>query len=314
MKWVITMTEPLAAAHHTTLPAPVSALAAPLLYLSSEAAGWEGLLAQAFCEPMELDGWMTTDQPDVSLILFAGGPLRLEQRQPRGQWRAQHFRSGDLLLRPGGGASYEVRWQSLTREPTQTLHLHLSQSLVARTAEEAGGCDSARLTVVGRSGFQDPLLAQIGFALWRELEQQAPAGRLYARTAAQMLAVHLLRHYTARGLALNEPSHGLTQQQMGRVIDYVEAHLGQELSLDALARQTSFSTYHFTRLFRQATGESPHRYVLRQRLERAQHLLKETGMPLAQIALETGFASQSHLTSVFKQQRGVTPRAYRQDR
>src|SRR6185437_416816 len=294
------MTEPLAAAPQTTPPAPRRALDVPLLYLSSEDAGWEGLLAQAFYEPMELEGWMATDQPEVSLILFAGGSMSLEQRQPRGLWKAQHLGSGDLMLRSGGGASYEVRWKSLTPEPTQTLHLHLSQSLVARTAEEVGGCDPKRLSVVGRSGFQDPLLMQIGFALWRELEQQAPAGKLYAQTAAQMLAVHLLRHYTARGITLKEPSRGLTQQQVRRVIDFIEAHLGQELSLEALAQQTSFSPYHFTRLFRQATGESPHQFVLRQRLERAQHLLKETDMPVAQIAMETGFANQSHLTSVFK--------------
>ncbi|HLW03287.1 MAG TPA: AraC family transcriptional regulator [Ktedonobacterales bacterium] len=308
------MTEPLVTAQHTRLRAPERAPETPLLYLSSEDMGWEGLLVQAFHEPMELDGWMTTDQPDISLILFAGGAMHLEQRQPRGPWRAQQLRPGDLMLRPGGGSPYEVRWKSLTPEPTQTLHLHLSQNLVARTAEEVGGCNPTRLAVVGRSGFQDPLLMQIGFALWRELEQQAPAGKLYAQTAAQMLAVHLLRHYTARGLALKEPARGLTQQQMRRVIDFVEAHLGQELSLDALAQQTSFSPYHFARLFRRTTGESPHQFVLRQRLERAQHLLKETDMPLAQIALETGFANQSHLTSVFKQQRGVTPRAYRHGR
>ncbi len=308
------MTEPLAASQRTASHIPARLPETPLLYLSSEERGWDGLLAQAFYEPMELDGWVTTDQADISLILFAGGAMRLEQRQPRGPWRAQHLRAGDLMLRPGGGSSYEVRWKSLTPELTQTLHLHLSETLVARTAEEVGGYDLARLNVVGRSGFQDPLLMQIGFALWRELEQQAPAGKLFAQTAAQMLAVHLLQYYTTRGLAIKEPSRGLTRRQLRAVIDFIEAHLSQELSLEALAQQTSFSPYHFARLFRQATGKSPHQFVLHQRLDRAQQLLAETDMPLAQIALETGFASQSHLTSVFKQQRGVTPRAYRQER
>ncbi len=92
------------------------------------------------------------------------------------------------------------------------------------------------------------------------------------------------------------------------------AHLSQDLSLDVLAQQVGFSPYHFARLFRQTMGESPHQFVLRQRIQRAQHLLKEADVPLAHIALECGFANQSHLSLVFKRHLGLTPRAYRQDR
>jgi len=81
-----------------------------------------------------------------------------------------------------------------------------------------------------------------------------------------------------------------------------------------LARQIGFSPYHFARLFRQTTGESPHQFVLRQRIERAQRLLAEGGMPLAHVAVESGFADQSHLTRAFKRQLGLTPRAYRRAR
>ena len=94
----------------------------------------------------------------------------------------------------------------------------------------------------------------------------------------------------------------------------MRAHLSQDLSLDVLAQQIGFSPYHFARLFRQTLGESPHQFVLRQRIERAQHLLKEADVPLAHIALECGFANQSHLSLVFKRLLGLTPRAYRQDR
>src|SRR6266702_657217 len=107
--------------------------------------------------------------------------------------------------------------KSLTDAPTQTLHLSLSKDLLARTAQEVADYDPAHLSLVGRSGVQDPLLTQIGFTLWRELEQRSPAGKLYAQTAAQMLSVHLLRHYTSVGDVTKEPSHGLTPQQMRRV-------------------------------------------------------------------------------------------------
>lgn len=307
------MTEPAAPAQHAPTSDAERAPDVPVLYLSSEAVGWDGLLAQAFYEPRALEGYIATALPDLALVLFRGGPMRLEQRSPRGPWRATQMLPGDLMLRPGGGPPYEVRWQSLTPESTQTLHLHVAQQVLARTAEEVGG-NSANLSLVGRAGFQDPLLMQIGFALWRELEQPASAGKLYAQTAAQMLAVHLLRHYTAAPVEIKEPTRGLTPQQMRRVVDFIQAHLGQDLSLEALAQQTGFSPYHFTRLFRQATGESPHRFVLGRRIERAEHLLKVTDLPLAQIALESGFANQSHLTRVFREQRGLTPRAFRQAR
>ncbi len=294
--------------------APNGKAASPLLYLSSADAGWDGLVAQAFHEPMELEGWMTPALPDISLILFTGGAMRMEQRRAPGPWEALYMHQGDLILRPGAGTPYEVRWKGLSSAPTRTLHVRLSKDLLSRTAEEAGGYDPTRLSLVARSGFQDPLLAQIGFALWRELEQRSPVGKLYAHSAAQMLAVHLLRHYTSVGGAIKEPSRGLTHQQMKRVLDVVQDQLSQDLSLEALARQIGFSPYHFARLFRQTTGESPHQFVLRQRIEHAQHLLAEGRAPLAHVAVESGFADQSHLTRVFKRHLGLTPRAYRWDR
>lgn len=285
----------------------------PLLYLSSADAGWQGLVAQAFHEPTELEGWISPAMSDISLILFAGGSMHMEQRHIHGRWREVYMHQGDLLLRPGTGMSYEVRWKSLASVSTQTFHLYLSKDLLSRTAEEVAGYDPAHLALVERFCFQDPLLTQIGFALWRELEECSPAGKLYAQTATQMLAVHLLRHYTSVGDVIEEPSQKLTHQQIRRVTDFVQAHLSQDLSLDVLAQQTSFSPYHFARLFRQTTGESPHQFVLHQRIERAQHLLKKKNMPLAHIALESGFANQSHLTKVFKGHLGLTPGVYRRD-
>lgn len=287
---------------------------APLLFLSSEAIGWAGLVARAYHEPMEMETWMAPALPDTALVLVTHGAMRMEQRRMNGPWQAMHVRQGDLLLRPGGIAPYEVRWKGLTPGPLQTLHLHLHRDLMARTAQAVAGSDPARLTLGERVGFQDPVLSQIGFALRDELERHTPAGRLYAETAAQMLAVHLLHRYSSAGGAVQAPAQGLTRHQVGRVSDFIQVHLGQDLSLEILARQIGFSPYHFARLFRQTMGESPHQYVLRRRVEWAERLLEETDVPLADVALASGFANQSHLTQVFKRYRGLTPRAYRQGR
>lgn len=262
---------------------------------------------------MERADLVTPATRDISLVLFTGGTMSMALRYTNGPWQERHLRHEDLILSHDEDTPYEVRWKILSSVPVpaRTFHLHLSKDLLARTAEEVADFDPTHHSLVGRIGFHDPLLNQIALTLWRELEQPSPAGKLYAQSAAQLLAVHLLRHYSSAGKTIKEPSQRLTHQQMRRVRDFVQDHLSQDLSLEALAEQTGFSAYYFARLFRQTTGESPHQFVLRQRIERAQHLLKERELPLVHIALESGFASQSHLTQVFKRYLGLTPRAYR---
>lgn len=301
-------TEPVVGSRQTSQSVLGGTLTTPLLSLSSEEAGWEDLVVQAFHEPMELESWMRPATSDIALILFRGGAMRLEQRHPHGPWKTLYLHQGDLILRPG--TPYEVRWKSLSSLPTQTLHVRLSKDLLARTAEVAG-YNPEHLFVEEHTGFQDPLLTQLGLALWRELEQPAPAGRLYAQTAAQLLAVHLLRSSPV-GRGIEEPSQGLTHHQMRHVLDFVQAHLEQDLSLEALAQQIGFSPYHFARLFRHTTGASPHQFVLHQRIERARRLLEARDLPLVHVARVCGFADQSHLTQAFKRHLGLTPRAYRQ--
>ncbi|GCE07272.1 AraC family transcriptional regulator [Dictyobacter aurantiacus] len=302
-------TQPSRIGSYTTI---YDRLTAPLLYLSSEEAGWQGLVARAFHEPTQLEGWMAQDIPDISLVLFSGGTMHIEQRPINGPWKSQYIHQGELILQPATDIAHEIRWQGLVGAPTRTFHLQLSPRLLANTAAEVAAGDPAQLSLLAHSGFKDPLLTQICLTLWQELEQGSPTGNIYAQTASQLLAVHLLRHYTAKPPTIKEPTQGLTERQIGRVRDYVLAHLDQELSLEALARQVGFSPYHFARLFRQTTGESPHQFVLRQQVEQAQHLCEKSEMPLAQVALACGFSNQSHLTRVFKRYLGLTPRAFRQ--
>ncbi len=286
---------------------------APILIRSSEALGWDGLVVREYDEPSELDGWQETVEPDPILMMVSQGSMQVGYYR-NGNWVTVPFDQGDLSLRPGGSVSSPVRWRSCSPGPLQTVHLHLRQQLLCRTAEELGCHAPTRLNLVRRGGFQDPLMSQIGFALRRELALQAPSGKLYAETAARMLAVHLLRHYTSTPVDIPEQTQGLTSQQMRRVMGFLAEHLHEDLSLETLAEQSGFSAYHFARLFRQATGESPHQFVLRQRVRQAQRLLRETDLPPAHIAAACGFANQSHLTQVFKRYFGHTPHAYRRKR
>jgi AraC family transcriptional regulator len=100
--------------------------------------------------------------------------------------------------------------------------------------------------------------------------------------------------------------------RLRRVLDYMHAHLGEELSLHQLAAVVQLSPHHFAQRFKQSTGVAPYQYVLRQRLATARQWLAETPLSLAEISYRLGFASQAHFTTIFRKHVGATPGAYRQ--
>jgi AraC family transcriptional regulator len=95
-----------------------------------------------------------------------------------------------------------------------------------------------------------------------------------------------------------------------RVLEYIEAHLEQDLLLRDLAKVADLSPYHFARTFKRSVGSSPHRYVLRRRIERAKYHLAAGELSLAAVALACGFGSQSHFTAHFRAATGLTPRQF----
>jgi AraC family transcriptional regulator len=106
-------------------------------------------------------------------------------------------------------------------------------------------------------------------------------------------------------------SRSLTHTQLQQVSHYINAHLDRDLSLVQIARLINISPTYFASLFKHATGVSPHQYVIRQRVERAKLLLSKTDLMIADIALQVGFSSQSHLNQQFKRFTGMTPKQVR---
>jgi AraC family transcriptional regulator len=279
----------------------------PLLLHSSEESAWDGLVVRVYHEPREIEHLAMPLVSTLTLGLLMSGTMYKEQRELGSPWKGQYLRQGDLFLRPAGRTPYELRWQAISSQPVQTLLLQLHTDLVSHTIQELASAATRQVTVAENIGFQDPLLMQICLSLWHDLKRQAPAETLYLQSLAQLLAVHLLRG----GSPAVENGQTLTRQQMRHVTDFIQAHLDQDLSLEQLAQQAGLSPYHFSRLFRQTTGESPHQFVLGRRIEFAQQLLTQTDASLAQVALQSGFASQSHLSNVFKRRLDLTPRSYR---
>jgi AraC family transcriptional regulator len=137
-------------------------------------------------------------------------------------------------------------------------------------------------------------------------------GQLYGESLANLLLIHLLRHYCASEPKLKQYQGGLPKHKLQQAIDYIQANLDQKLSLEAIAQHLNMSVYHFCDLFKQSIGIAPYKYVLQQRVERAKLLLKDEERAIVDIALDCGFANQTHLNKHFRKLTGTTPKAYRE--
>jgi AraC family transcriptional regulator len=151
--------------------------------------------------------------------------------------------------------------------------------------------------------FRDDELAGVVRAMVREVEAGCPHGALYAESLSIGVLLRLARTHGR----LRRERGTLSAAQLRRVDELIADGTAGGSTLGALAQVAGYSKAHFVRLFRRTTGTSPHRYVLRRRLEQAHRLIEMTTLPLAEVASETGFASQSHLNSAFVRVYGCTP-------
>ncbi len=122
----------------------------------------------------------------------------------------------------------------------------------------------------------------------------------------------IVRAYLSATLAAIDVVGGLPPRRLQRVFSHIRENLAAELSVTELAGVVGMSQYYFSKLFKMSTGTTPHQYIMRQRVERAQEHLRESKLTLAEIATKVGFETQSHFTSVFRRLAGVTPKHYRE--
>jgi AraC family transcriptional regulator len=157
----------------------------------------------------------------------------------------------------------------------------------------------------------DPLLHHMTLVLQAAINAEEVLGRLYTEALTHALAVHLLRRYAACRPPAGACPGSLSTPKLRRTTAYIEAHLAQECSVTELAAVAQTSPAYFARLFRQATGQTPHQYVIRCRIERAKRLLRETEWPIIEVSHHVGFTDQSYFTAVFRKHVTTTPNGYR---
>jgi AraC family transcriptional regulator len=138
-----------------------------------------------------------------------------------------------------------------------------------------------------------------------------PNGQLFLDSVEQALAVAVVNGYAVRRYSARVYRGGLTPARLRRVTELMHARIEEELSLHEMAQCAGVSTAHFCEAFRKSTGESPHQFLLRQRVERAKQMLREAEMRVLDVAVACGFKTQQHFARVFRQICDASPREYR---
>ncbi|WAL58299.1 helix-turn-helix transcriptional regulator [Thermocoleostomius sinensis] len=233
--------------------------------------------------------------------------LGAEGRSETVSYREPDFSVGCIQIIPAN-LPHSLRSISLV-QTMECIHFYLEPTFLAQVAYESVNPDRVELLLAPKEA--DLLIHQIGLALNASLEEDGVGSRFYADTMATALAAHLLRHYATRNHQFRDYEDGLSQQQLKQVVEYIQTHLGENLSLTDIANQLGMSQYYFCHLFKRSTGVSPHQYLIHQRVEQAKRLLKQTERTVTAIALDCGFANQSHFAKYFRQYTGMNPNQFR---
>jgi AraC family transcriptional regulator len=148
---------------------------------------------------------------------------------------------------------------------------------------------------------------------WALKWRAGPGGPVYAESLIAALAMRLLHTAGLQKPRESGTSAPLPPRALRRVLERMRADLSANLDLVTLAAETGYSRAHFLRMFREATGKTPHRYLLELRLEEARALVAGGTMPLIAVAGLCGFSSHAHLSTAFRARFGVSPSAYRRE-
>ncbi|HET8725651.1 MAG TPA: AraC family transcriptional regulator [Anaeromyxobacteraceae bacterium] len=265
----------------------------------------------------------------------SGGVRILEGRSPAYERSNGHFPAHVLTVNRGPAVPFEASWDgriaagsSESRQvnvwPAGMAHsvrwlrpgdwwvVQLDPGLLERVAASIGlpRAPEVRPAVA----VADPVASHLVAALALEVAERDACGGLVRESLGLALAGHLLHAHSAWPAAHRsrpEAIGGTGRSRMDEVVRYIEERLDDDLSLHDLAAFAAMEPFPFLRAFRRFTGASPHRYVIRARVERAKVLLRDGALSISDVALRTGFATPSHFSSTFRRIAGCTPRAWR---
>jgi AraC family transcriptional regulator len=278
----------------------------PLLS-SARSVDWHGLILERHIADPVYDA-RDTEASSIILHFFEGPPLTSEWRFDGHFVRVVNL-PGSVTVEPNG---FHFDVHAVRPRPAPQWILALDQPLFGqRLAETVRG---GRVELAPTFNLVDAQIVTLCRLLQADLEAGSPSGPLFGELVGAALAVQLTQRCSTSATGPFPARGGLPPARLRRVIEYIDANLDIGLRLSMLAREAGVSAFHFARLFKQSTGNSPHQYLLQRRLDRAKTMLRQPEMRLTDISASTGFADQSHFAKVFRRFTGVTPSEYRSQR
>jgi len=277
---------------------------------SSEEINWPGIAAEVRMHPAcELPA-ITLEQMEIGIALRCD-PNSVVSRTGDGMRQVTRVEPGTIWFCPTGVHEEDITVSAWH----EVLHLYLPPSRFDQISDVSGGARVHADSVRYLGGIHDELIRRVGHALVQEMRAPSAAGHVLADSLAIKVVGRLVQSYSSQwsrsGTHPVTMRHRLDEQRLRRVLDFMAAHIDQDLGIDDLASAACVSPFHFIRMFEKATGKTPARYLGDLRLERAKSLLALGDAPLADIALSCCFSSQSNFTRAFRRSTGLTPNQYR---
>lgn len=224
-------------------------------------------------------------------------------------------RAKRVMSKPGRiiilGPGYEqetISWSGVRK----TLYVDVEAQKLAHLLPEHD--DLAAGPIEPKFGVVDPQLASLMLGMQREIKAGCPGGRLYSEYLSLAFLTYLSARYASRKPPDRRLSYRLSALQVRRVCEYISENISRNLALAELARITGLSPHYFSYLFKNTVGITPHQYVMRERIRVSRRLLASRAASISEIALDVGFANQSHFTEAFRKVTGMTPRKYQHSR
>jgi AraC family transcriptional regulator len=243
--------------------------------------------------------WVRHDQAFAMML----GRGSIEWGSRRSAMEKFDYAAGDLALCD----RHVGEWVGIMATP----HLQLGISDAPLMAASDGAYGEVELRAQRK--FADARLGALVAAAHAEMAAGFPSGRLFLDSIEQAMAVTLVNGHAVRHRPVQIYKGGLGSARLRRIKELVDAKIEDDLSLDEMAQSVGLSTAHFARMFRKSTGEPPHQFVLRQRIERAKAMLRAPDARVLDVAVACGFKTQQHFAQVFRDVCGVSPTEYRQD-
>jgi AraC family transcriptional regulator len=279
-----------------------------IVHRSSENAGWTSLFA-CICSEASYEGSFAAVK-DHLVVVPLNKPVRF-RRRIGGELQERILLPGSATITPGG-ADFSIRTSSQGGQ-YDTLHFYIRDEFI-RDVQRDVFASPAAMALPPCVGVMDEMLQTIAHEIRKMLLVPSPVDRVYAETLSRTAAGYLVRNYASGQPLGTGNTRLLTPQQCARATEYIEECLGDNLTLEGIAKAAGVSVGRLNSEFKRSMKVAPYQYVLNARVRRARALLTSTDLSLAQIALQCGFSNQQHMTRMVRRIIGRTPGAIRRNR